>query len=327
MINCQILLTIQSCYTLEHIMKTGKLIMLTTTICLSVLLPIFLIGINPKYTHAYEDLLTVTDPASVFFDLNSKEIMNVYDLSLVTLVVNGKSGQVLTNRTDVLRLLKDLGIVVDNSKKIISTSEEIVNGTVIRVITVGTVIEELNIDIPFETTSVNTKELPYGETEITQRGVLGVRTQQIEKVYEDGSLISQRILSNEVTRNTVKEIIQVGVLSYGIEDLEATYGYNCEHWYEVVDNGNYTDQEKQWLKFVMYCESGCNAESDKNSTYKGLFQWHPKYWNIYFSDDNIYDGSEQIENSVWKIRRGVNMYAYWPACHKRYVSQYGEFIR
>ncbi|HCC67975.1 TPA: hypothetical protein DEP90_02055, partial [Patescibacteria group bacterium] len=98
-------------------------------------------------------------------------------------------------------------------------------------------------------------------------------------------------------------------------------------WYSVVDDGNYTIQEKKWLKLVMYCESGCNAESDKNPVYKGLFQWHPKYWNIFYPKDNIYDGYSQIENTVRKIRNGVNLYAYWPMCHKRYVTKYGEFIR
>ena len=125
-------------------------------------------------------------------------------------------------------------------------------------------------------------------------------------MYEDGKLVSQTILSDDVTREPVKEIIQVGVLSLGLEDLEQTYGYNCDHWYSVVDEGNYTDQEKQWLKFVMECESGCNAENDKNKTYKGLFQWNPYYWNKLYGNDNIYDGYDQIKNTVIRLEKVLN---------------------
>jgi hypothetical protein len=76
----------------------------------------------------------------------------------------------------------------------------------------------------------------------------------------------------------------------------------------------------------MYCESGCNAESDKHDVYKGLFQWHPKSWDAYYPKDNIYDGYAQIENTVDKIRRGVSLSAYWPACHKQYVQKFGDFV-
>lgn len=288
---------------------------------------IFIIGINPRLTHAYERTSIPVDFTEILFDVDTKEIQNVFNLNLVNVVINGRSYKVLTNRTDVSRLLKDLGVVIDNSKKIVSTTQEVINGSTIRVITVGSVIEEVNIEIPFKTEKINTKDIPYGDTEVSQEGVLGVRTKQIRKVYEDGKLISETVLSEEITREPVKEIVKVGVLSYSIDDLDNTYGYNCNHWYQVVDESNYTDQEKQWLKFVMFCESGCNAESDKNSTYKGLYQWHPKYWNVYYPKDNIYDGYAQIRNTVDKIRKGVNLYSYWPMCHRRYVSQYGEFVR
>lgn len=307
-------------------MKISKLVILTSTICLSLLLPIVLIGINPKYTHAYNDRGAV-DISNVLLSFNTQESDHVFDLDLVTVVINGRPTQVLTNRVDVLNLLRDLGVVVDNSKRIVSISQEVQAGSVIRVITVGTVVEELNIDIPFKTERVNTKDVPYGDTLVTQQGVLGVRTQQIERVYEDGKLVSERVLSEEITREAKIEIIKVGVLSLGIADLENTYGYNCTHWRKVVNAGNYTEREKEWLSFVMYCESGCNAESDKNPTYKGLYQWHPKYWSIFYPKDNIYDGYAQIENTIIKIRKGVNLYAYWPDCHRKYVAKYGEFNR
>jgi hypothetical protein len=308
-------------------MNNTKLVVLASTICTVILLLIFIIGINPRLTHAYNSTDIPVNVTEILFNTNSDEIKRVYDLNLVNVIINGRPYKVLTNRTDIHRLLRDMGVVVDNSKKIITTNDEIINGTTIRVITVGTVIEEENIDIPFKTEKINTKDIAYGETEVSQKGVLGVRTKQVRKVYEDGKLISEEVLSEEVTKEPVNEVIKVGVLSYGIQDLEKTYGYNCKHWYKVVDNGNYTDQEKQWLKFVMECESGCNAESDKNPTYKGLFQWHPYYWNVFYPNDNIYDGYAQIENTIKKIRGGVKLHIYWPSCHAAYVREFGEYVK
>ncbi|MCD4811140.1 G5 domain-containing protein [bacterium] len=307
-------------------MKISKLVILTSTICLSLLLPVVLIGINPKYTHAYNDR-GVADVSNILLNFNTQESNHVFDLSLVTVVINGRSTQVLTNREDALSLLKDLGVVVDNSKRIVSISQEVQAGSVIRVITVGTVVEGFDIDIPFQTEKINTKDIPYGDTLVTQKGVLGVRTQEIERVYEDGKLVSEVILSERISRESVKEVVKVGVLSLGIGDLEKTYGYNCTHWRSVVNSGNYTEREKEWLNFVMYCESGCNAESDKNSTYKGLYQWHPKYWSIFYPKDNIYDGYAQIKNTIIKIRKGAKLYSYWPSCHRKYVAKYGEYDR
>jgi hypothetical protein len=307
-------------------MKKHRLRLSILTTCLLISIPLIGLGVFAPYIQAYEEI-EVPNVGEIIYDFDSQEIKNVYNLNLVTVIINGKSRKLLTNRTDISRLLNDLGVVVDNHRKIISTTDNVQNGSVIRVITMGTVIEEENIEIPFRTNKVETKEIAYGETEVVQAGVLGVRTKQIKRTYEDGVLVSEEVLSEEISREPIDQILKVGVLRYSPEDLDVRYGYNCSHWYGVVDESNYTDQEKQWLKFVMECESGCNAESDKNSTYKGLFQWNPKYWDIFFPDDNIYDGYAQIKNTIWKVRKGANLYVYWPNCHRKYVAEYGEFIK
>lgn len=306
-------------------MKNIKLGLLTTTICLSLSMPVIFFGLKAPYIEAYEQM-SVPNVGEIIFDFDTEEIKNVYDLNLVTLIVNGIPRKVLTNRVEVYRFLEDMGVVVNDSKKIISTTDKIQNGTIVRVITVGSIIEEKRTEMPYKIEEIATKEIPYGESEIVQEGVLGVHSKKIKKTYEDGILVSEETLSEEIIREPIDEIIKVGVLKYSPDDVDKQYGYNCKHWYSVVDEGNYTDQEKQWLKFVMECESGCNAESNK-SFYKGLFQWNPKYWDTFFPSDNIFDGYAQIENTVWKIRDGVRLDAYWPNCHRQYVLKYGEFVK
>lgn len=307
-------------------MKKLKLGLITATICLSLSIPILFFGFQPQDTQAYDDI-EVVSLTEILFGINQQEARNIYNLNLVTVIVNNRPQNVLTNRINIYSLLDDLGILVNNNKRIISTTEAIQRGTVIRVISVGTVIEEIQIDIPFETEEVSSREISYGERKITQDGVLGVRIQHIESIYEDGVLISENVIFDEVSREPVNEIVQVGVERFSISDLDKLYGYNCSHWHSVVDETDYTDQEKQWLKFMMKCESGCKAENDRHSIYKGLFQWHPRYWYIFFPNDNIYDGYAQIHNTMWKVNDGVNLHAYWPACHRRYVQRYGEYVR
>jgi len=306
-------------------MKKAKLF-LFILICLLPALPIIILGFKVSYIKASESD-NIPDASKIIFYFDPEEIKNVYNLNLVTVVINSIPRKVLTNRTDVIRLLQDLGVVVNNNKRIISTTDKVQTGTVIRVITMGTVIEIEEETIPFKTESVATKEIPYGETLVAQEGVLGIRTKEVKRIYEDGVLVSEETLSEEIIQEPVHSIIKVGVLKYSPDDLDVQYGYNCKHWYSVVNAGNYTDQEKRLLKFMMECESGCNAESNKNSTYKGLFQWNPKYWDIFFPEDNIFDGYAQIKNTIWKIRNGVNLYSYWPGCYRQYVAKHGEFTR
>ncbi len=307
-------------------MKNLKLGILTTTICLLLTLPVIIFGFKATDVQAYE-LKDLPNISEVVFNFDSQEVKDIYDLKLVTVIINGNPQHVLTNRSDIYKFLEDLGVIVDNNKKILSTTDTIYTGTVIRVITVGIVVEELNIDIPFRVEKINTKEIPFSETETVQEGVLGIRTKKVKKVYEDGKLVSEEVLAEKITKEPINRVIQIGILRYSPEDLDVRYGYNCDHWYSVVNESNYTDQEKQWLKFVMYCESGCNAESTKNSVYKGLFQWNPRYWDAYYYKDNIFDGYAQIRNTITKIRQGVKLSSYWPSCHSRYVSKYGEFVR
>ncbi|MCK9417419.1 MAG: G5 domain-containing protein [Candidatus Dojkabacteria bacterium] len=305
-------------------MKNLKLSVLFTVVSIAVMASLMISGLPVSYTEAYENP-NLPNVSEIVFNFDSQEVKNIYDLNLVTIIINNVPKKILTNKSDIYRLLSDLGVVVDQNKKIISTTENIQTGSVVRVIAVGSVIEEHNVEIPFSTEEVKTKEIPYGQREIVQEGVLGVRTKQVKKVYEDGKLVSEQILSERVTLMPKNALIKVGILQYSPEDLDKKYGYNCNQWYGVVDGGNYSDQEKQWLKFVMYCESGCNAESNKHPAYKGLFQWSPKSWDILYKKDSIFDGHAQIRNTVDKIRRGVNLYSFWPSCHRQYVATYGEF--
>ena len=263
---------------------------------------------------------------SILFNIDYEEVKNTFSLNLVHVIYGGDKFSILTNRSSISLLLYDVGIIIDNNSRVISTSENVENNMIIRVITKGTIIETHREYIPYISETIDSTEIDVGERKVIQKGVLGVRKVEIKKIYEDGELISKTELTNEIQSEPIKEIVAIGVLMHSPDDVEQR-GYNCDFWYGVVDQMNFTAQEKQWLKLVMKCESGCNAENNRHRVYKGLFQWHPRYWYREFPEDNIFDGFAQINNAIFKIRNGVQMGVYWPACHRRYVATYGEYIQ
>lgn len=222
---------------------------------------------------------------------------------------------ILTIETDINEILKQYKIDISGNEKISISTEQILYGTFVRVIRTETVIEDVTLQIPFATEVVKSYQKFEGEKETLQQGVLGLRTKRVQNYYEDGVLKESIILADTLAREPVKEIIEIGTSTYTLDGIEQR-GYNCPYWHNVISSGPYREEEKEWLKFVMYCESGCNAESTK-SYYKGLFQWDPKWWRKQYTE-NIFDGYAQIKHTIEKYRAGgENM---WPNCNAKFEA-------
>lgn len=228
---------------------------------------------------------------------------------------------IFTVETDIYKILDEFQINLSGQERVIISTQYITNGSLVRVIKTETVIEEIEEEIPFTTKIIKTDKYLKGEEYVSQEGVLGMKKKKIISYYEDGVLIESKILSERIVKEPTVRILEVGTSMYSLAGIDPK-GYNCEYWYQVVDTGPYTEEEKRWLKFIMYCESGCNAESNK-SAYKGLFQWSPYWWSKQFQE-NIFDGHAQIKHTVAKYRAGESTrLSQWPACHTKYNRTYG----
>lgn len=239
-------------------------------------------------------------------------------------VIRGNEVKIyVTNADSPMDALEQNGYLVSNDSKIRSIDDNsLENLSFIQIIKLKTEIETRDIPISYSTKVYDSWQYPLGERVIVQEGVLGVKEQRVQFFYEDGILVKEDILSEEIISEPVEETIAIGSSTYTLEGI-VQRGYDCDFWYSVVDSGNYSAKEKQWLKFVMYCESGCNAESNK-SFYKGLFQWSPTLWKRLYSE-NIFDGYAQIKHTVEKLRSGADPLKMWPACSAKYEDKYGEF--
>lgn len=295
----------------------SKLNTITTAFLISLSI-IFLLGIisyiPTKEAYAQDSSQSVADLHSVIHNtLNPTQ--RAYGPKLLTVKKGEDIYKIFTVKTDIREIFEDNMISVEKGEIVNMSTPYIVDGTIIRIISTEVITEINRYDIPFKTETVKTPDLPLGEKEVIQEGVLGVRVKNIINYFEDGVLVKTTLIEDKVVREPVKEIVQEGTSTYTLDGI-VVRGYNCPYWNSVVDAGPYSDEEKSWLKFVMYCESGCNAEHTKGF-YKGLFQWSPNIWKAQFSE-NIYDGDAQIKHTVEKIRAGAA--TMWPACNRKYIS-------
>jgi len=245
-----------------------------------------------------------------------------YGPKLITIQRGDTAFNTLTTLSNVYDILRENSIKLDKNDYVYLNTEYVINGSVIKIVRTTNTIFEMLEEIPFEKEVIENPQLLKGEEKVIQEGKSGVKKQVYFNTYEDNVLVKSELIDEIIMKKPVKEIKEIGTSMYSLNNIEKK-GYNCPFWYSVVDSGPYTQEEKDWLKFMMYCESGCNAESNK-SNYKGLFQWSPYWWNKQF-DENIFDGYAQIKHTVEKYRAGeATRSSQWPGCNAKYLKAIAE---
>lgn len=275
--------------------------------------------INRSHTLVYADTNednSLTELTSLIYDLDPLKERISQGPKIITIKRGDDVFKIFTTLTDIQDILKQNGITLENNDSIVLNTRYPVDGTILSIIKMEIFLIENTIDIPYKTEIIRTEELFEGERKTLQEGVLGLKTESFLHYYEDGVLVKSELIEEEIHREPVSAIVKVGTSWYSLEGITKR-GYNCPYWYSVVNSGPYSSEEKNWLKFIMYCESGCNAESNK-STYKGLFQWSPYWWRKQFKE-NIFDGQAQLKHTIEKYRAGESTRKnQWPSCHAQY---------
>ncbi len=87
-----------------------------------------------------------------------------------------------------------------------------------------------------------------------------------------------------------------------VETIESRTG--CDYWYGVIETLDATQQEKQWLADILYCESRCDPNAISHAGATGIAQWMPWVWNAYYPGEDINNPYLQIEKTLEKYREG-----------------------
>lgn len=74
------------------------------------------------------------------------------------------------------------------------------------------VVENLEnkIEIPFETESRENKDMFEGEKKVITKGEVGQKTENLKNTYVNGVLETTEVLKSEITKDPVKEVVEVG---------------------------------------------------------------------------------------------------------------------
>jgi len=129
-----------------------------------------------------------------------------------TVTVDGRTVDLTTSSTSTLAdALIDAGIVVHLDDVVSAPmGEGVAAGESITITRVGTQIETVVKELPFETIEQETSSLPTGTTEVQTEGVTGSRVITYEAEYSDGDRVDRTELSSVVASQPVDEVVLVG---------------------------------------------------------------------------------------------------------------------
>ncbi len=101
-------------------------------------------------------------------------------------------------------------------------SSEILKSPVNKIIKIGMKDirdEVVNSEIDYETIYVKNSELLIGTEEVSQEGVVGLRSITTQVIFINDVELSREVISNEVILNPVNRIVQIGTKAAVIEDI------------------------------------------------------------------------------------------------------------
>jgi uncharacterized protein YabE (DUF348 family)/3D (Asp-Asp-Asp) domain-containing protein len=129
----------------------------------------------------------------------------------VHLTVDGRTETMhLTSKT-VGDALQSLQITLGEEDRVSpAVTEPITAETDIKVTRVLTVVEELEEVVPFDTIEEKDAKLIRGKEKTIQSGQEGLLTKTIKKIYEDGELVSQKLVAEQVKAEKIDEVIAIG---------------------------------------------------------------------------------------------------------------------
>jgi len=186
----------------------------------------------------------------------------------VSILADGKAAKTTTTAPNVGEVLKDAGVklaAADRSSQ--PANAPVVNNMVIKVSRVDTgKTATATEEVPFETLSTDSAQMPKGEEKVTQAGVPGAVTKTYKLVLVDGREASRTLVSTKATREPVTEKVTVGTKEEPKQD-----GANTGAAAPAMMN------EAMWDK-IAQCESTGNWSINNGNGYYGGLQFDIQTW-------------------------------------------------
>ena len=130
----------------------------------------------------------------------------------ITIQHSGEQIKVSTFAKDVKAILKENNIEYDDDDKISPSLESKLNDYMeIKVIKVDIETKKEYEKVPFKTTIIEDKNLLKGKISVKQDGKHGEKTTTYELTYEDGKLVDNKIIKEEISKAPIDKIVNKGI--------------------------------------------------------------------------------------------------------------------
>lgn len=161
----------------------------------------------------YEIHVGEHDDVSIALDseLHDGDVLKVKHAIPVFLNADGAVEQVYTTESTVAGVLKQQELALGEQDKVMpSLDSAVVADEEIRVVRVETIVEEVEETIPFETVTQNDDSLLKGKEQIVQAGKDALLLKRFEKVLEDGVIVSEKLIAEEIADPGQQQIVAIG---------------------------------------------------------------------------------------------------------------------
>ena len=132
----------------------------------------------------------------------------------ITVIADGRSQELVSVPVKVDSALKQAGVTLGEKDLVSSDLQDLTyKGQVIRVTRVVEKNIEVMTSIPFTRQWVTDSSLEVGLTRTVSRGRSGQARQVIKITYHDGQEVKRQVISSEVTRTPVNEVVARGTIT------------------------------------------------------------------------------------------------------------------
>lgn len=129
----------------------------------------------------------------------------------VRIRADGEETEVFTTGGAVADVLQKAGIRVGPYDRVEPALDERLTAAAdVRIVRVEKILETTKHPLPFDTVKQEDPALMKGREKVLREGREGVLIKMIEKVYEDGVLVSEQVVSRTVERESEPRIVAVG---------------------------------------------------------------------------------------------------------------------
>ncbi len=263
---------------------------------------LFLTGFT--YSQDKTDVSTI----KLFIQETEEHTIHIFPPKKVRLIYADERMEILTyeHRVKDVLSLYDLDYCDTNDIITPELEDNIIGNTLIKVILVEKSLTKNTKIIPHENLRIKDPDLTLGKEILVQEGQEGIKEILYEEIYENDELIEIKLHGEKIISKPTNEIIKVGTKT------SATGRRDCKHWFNVVDNSTNDSNERDILKHLIKCESGCNDGANNNNRYLGLLQFNKNTFSHYGGED-IWNGKQQILAAL-KIIRSGGLTHHWPKC-------------